>query len=507
MIDYLDLLEEQCPHILEKCYFTFPDFTNEDKLFYYLDDIKKNRNKKILIFGDSDCDGVFAGKIIEIALQRIGALNVEFYKYRKRSHILTDEVVMKCIYQKFDYIFIPDSSTSDLYNIERLARFNCIPIVLDHHRTDVEYSQYPEKSVVINTTLENKIRNKREFMLSGGALCFCLFSKYLSNNNLEWEDLSAYALITLYSDCISMTPPLNRAIYYMATSLPINKLPLYCRHFMNSYNRFNRRFIEYTFAPKINSLFRAGKLKLLNNYLLDNHNQVEYSRIVESVKECHAESREVVKILSDIVHRKVYNNLVLASIENIDIATASDELYHYTGLIANNLSQEYGKPCVVMCDTGSYIKASFRDLYSRNYLDIFKQFSDARGHDSAFAINIPYLGLENFKHNFEIIDKKFSILGVRDIVEIPMSLPSEEVVNDIALYNEFSSIDIPIAVIVKRNDLTCKKSFSSTYPYKYKWGNFYIESKSRLLEGCKIKIKPVLTHKIRLISYNRRTIL
>ena len=52
-------------------------------------------------------------------------------------------------------------------------------------------------------------------------------------------------------------------------------------------------------------------------------------------------------------------------------------------MIANNLAQEYSKPCIVLCDNGSEIKASFRDILGRNYLDIFKQFCRCGGHPPA----------------------------------------------------------------------------------------------------------------------------
>lgn len=492
--------------ILDKCFYRHPSFTNEDRLFKELDTIVVN-NSRVLIYGDSDADGVFAGKIIQETLKKLGCTNVEYYSYRVRSHVLTDDAVMYSIYGKYDYIIILDSSTNDLYNINRLCKFKVKPIIIDHHEPKYTLDDYNKDSIVINSMIENRILNRDEFRLSGGALTFCLCAKYLDSKAIEYSNLSAYALITLYSDCIDMSKPLNRAIYYMATELPKNRLPVYVQHFMESYSVFTRRFIEYTFVPKINALFRAERLDLINKYLLEQNTFLDYSKIVKEIKEVHKTSREAVNILTDVIPKKNMNNLVLANINSVNVAVKLDNLYNYTGLVANNISMEYGKPCIVVCDTGNYIKGSFRDLYSRNYLPIFRQFSDSNGHGAAFAINIPYITYNNFLNYVGKIDKKFSILKVNHPIAVEIyGEPDEKLVNDLALYNEFSGVLAPVAVLQKKNDMICRKSYNTSYPYRYTWGDFTIESSYKLVQGRKIKVKPVRTHTIRLITYNKKVV-
>ena len=491
--------------ILEPVAYEYPGFTGDERFFAALDDIIKN-NKSVLIHPDSDPDGAYSAKIMHKCLAKLGHTNMDIYRLRERSHKLTDMAVNEAIYNKYDYMIILDSSTNDMYNITKLTTYGVIPIVLDHHVGNYDLNLYPKDAIIINTIYENAIRGHEEFRLCGGGLTFCLVSEYLRRNNRKYSDLAPYALVALYADCIDMTKGLNRSIYYMATSVPRGELPPDIKYFLEDYAVFSRRFIEFTLVPKINALFRTENLELLNQYLFDNLSYDKNIKLVALIKDLHSFTREQVLMLTDVVEKRNLENIVLANLTHSGKAVQLNKLYNYTGLVANNISTEYGKPCVVLCDTGDYIKASFRDLLSRNYLPIFKQFCNAEGHGAAFAINIPYNTYREFITYLEnTVDRKFSIAGVDEPIEVECDslMPDLELIEDVALFNEFSGIKVPIAILKKKNNLTCKSSYSKSHPYNYKWGDYNIESSSRLIPGRVIKIKPVKTKSLKLIVYNR----
>ena len=509
-MDLMKQLEEYNvpPDILDYVEYEYPGFTNDDRLFRVIDDIVSN-GKSVIIHGDSDCDGALAAKIWQILFERLGHRNVKVHQYKERSHTLTAESVSTIIRYRFDYALILDSSTNDMDNLKTFVKFGITPIVIDHHVADYELESYPEECIIINTVIENRIRKEDYFRLSGGALSFCLAGEYLKRCGKKWIDLSAYGLITLYSDCIDMTRPLNRSIYYLATSLPTEDLPIYVRHFMRSYDVFCRRFIEYSFAPKINALFRAEILSVLNKYLFGDNTSQEFDRLIKIIMGIHENSRNLVNKSTDLIKRENLNNIVIANLSSTDIPVHENKLYNYTGLVANELSTEYGKPCVVLCDTGTGIKASFRDLLSRNYLPKFKQFCNAAGHGAAFAINLSYLEYNNFMYCLrEMIDKKFYILGVQENIELNVdSMSNSLYLTNIANINEFTGIDIPPVTLLMRNNLKAAKSYGNTYNYAYKWGEYKLESKCLIPPGSIIKIKPVKTKKLKFVVLNRSGII
>ena len=498
-------------NILETPSYSYHGFSNDKDFFKALDDIRDN-NLKVLIHGDSDPDGAFGARIFIECCKRLNIVNHEFYYYKERSHVLTNEAVYYAIDNKFDYIVIIDSSTNDMFNISKLISNGIKVIILDHHKPNYTLDAYPDNCIIINTIIENNIRLEDFYRLSGGALTFYVMSEYLRRNNRPYEDLSSYALITLYSDSIDMTKELNRAIYYMATGLSRSSLPIYVKHYLTDYSAFNRRFIEYTFVPKINALFRSEHLDLINKYLFSDNNYSENLNLLSEIQNVYDSCRKLVNQATDLAVRENMENLVIANLSQINLPIQVNKLYNYTGLVANNLSNDYGKPCVVLCDTGINIKGSLRDCMSRNYLTIFQQFKffKAEGHNAAFGIGLEYRDYQRFmRYIRDKIDKKFYVLGVMEPLEIEYenSIPSVEFLNKVALYNEFSGISVPIAIIKKTNNLKCSKSFSKSYGYVYNWGNVTVSSSKRLPPGYTLEIKPIKGKSLKLVVYNRTVIL
>lgn len=535
MIEFFDTLSKKgLDTVLSRPLYNYKTFEGDEKLFSFLDDISIN-NRKVLVHGDGDPDGAFGAKIVLETLKRLGCNNFEFCKYRIKTHILLDEYVYYAIRNKFDYMIIVDSSSQNMDHILSLVNNGVKVIIIDHHVNKYKLEDYPKDSVVLNTTTENNRLGETRYKLSAGALTFYLLSEYLRRKGLYYKDLSAYALLTLYSDCIDMTKPLNRSIYYLATSLPREDLPLYVKHYLTKNEIFCRRFIEFRFIPQINSLFRSENMQLVNEYLFEEHTYPEYSDLLNKINDIYVSVRSSISLVSDIVYKESLNHLIVANLSNVgnssrqvtmesdngrfitnnsflvnnlsnDVIKNLNNLYNYTGLVANNLSTEFGKPCITLCDTGKGIKASFRDYLSRNYLSKFKMFCNAEGHPAAFAINLKYNELSDFLFYIrEIIDKKYYILKVDEPIEINCdgNLPNSKLLESMALYNEFSGIDYPVAIVSKKNNLKASRTYNKYYSYEYKWGNYKFYSKNVFVPNYVIKLKPVKKAKLNLIVYNR----
>lgn len=505
---YQYLNSNNLTNLLNRVEFDHPKFLTEDKLYTQFDNIRKNKNKlKVLVHGDCDVDGVFSAKIILEFFKLLKCDNVDFFEYKKRTHNLDYDCVRKAIDEKYSHLIILDSSTNDLPNIYELVNNGVMPIIIDHHNPKYNYNNYPSECVIVNNKIDNGIIGKEKYKLSCGALTFCLCSKYLKQNFINYEYLSSYALATLYSDCIDMTNDLNRGIYYMAVGLETSELPAYFKHFMNYKNvEFNRRFIEFNFCPKINSLFRAEKLEIVNNYFFREHKGLDYTNIINDILKVYEESSKLVNMVVDLFKPNVLNNIVYGDLSNLDIPVKHNKLFNYTGLIANSISQNYGKPCVITCYNGTDIKGSFRDCFSRRYLKIFSQFCKAEGHDAAFGISINNKDYRKFiRYLTDKVDKNFFNLGIPELVKIEINenRPDKKLINDIALYNEFAGIECQKAIITKKNNLTLKKSFSKYYPYCYSFGSFTINSSKKLPPNYNMEIMAIKAEPVRLVIVNK----
>ncbi len=186
---------------------------------------------------------------------------------------------------------------------------------------------------------------------------------------------SAYALTSLYADCMDMSSELNRSIYWRATSLHDSELPAYLKHFMNEYTVFGRRYIDFWYSPRINALFRSGNNDLINAYFFKENDSIALAKCIEMVNKIYESNRQLVAKASDIVQVEEFSNFVFSDLGSLNeyIPIDANKMYNYTGLIANRLSDRYNKIAVVICQTESFYKGSVRDKFGRKILQMFQR--------------------------------------------------------------------------------------------------------------------------------------
>lgn len=455
-------------------------------------------NKRVLLYGDYDPDGLNCILIWKEAFHLLKFKNFDIFKYRKRTHALDIQAKKQALGGNYDYIIINDASSSDMDSILELTKAGIKVLIVDHHQTRYDYNDYPSDCLIINSTIENRY-NQEDLVVSAGALCFVLLHKVLSDYRIPCFHLSAYALFSLYADSIDMSNELNRSIYFTAMSLSDELIPVEIDAFLNSYQKFCRRFIEFHMTPKINSAFRMEHFDELNRCFLGERRATrgEASNLVEFLTNLHKLSAEMVATASDIIYHEVHDSFVVANLNTVNahIDIRENKLYNFTGLIANKLAERYKKSAVVYCGLRGNIKGSFRDLYGRNYLKIFQKFCRAEGHNSAFGINMEMFEIHDFLNHLRIVDKKFALdksLNSPILLTDYYMPPDVYVLNDMSIYNEFAGNKCPLALveIIRRADMPEKPSGYGGYIYR--WGNYNIHSRRRIPVGTRMTIRPTV---------------
>lgn len=503
------LTELGLSHILDRPKYFPIELLNSDKIYNAIDDFRQN-NLRVLIYGDYDTDGCMCIKEWILFMNLIGHHNYEVYEYTNRMHTVDPGAVRKAIEEQFDYIIISDSGSSELGDsglITKLLKFGVKVVVIDHHYTPYNYEDYPVGCSIVNNIIENRLcPDKEPISVSAGALVFLVLDYYLHRYTsvLNNDQMSAYALISLYADSIDMSSTLNRSIYYKAMQLKDNpNLPIDIQIFLESYNTFSRRFIEFNYTPKINCCFRNEVFGILNDYLATNSRNVTMmTSRMSLIKQLHIETAENIELAVDNIEYELLDNFVIGSLNTVShlIDIEETRLYNFTGLIANKLAERHGKCGVVFCARGDRIQGSFRDLQSRNYLPIFKQFCKADGHPPAFGFSLSTWEYSSFMRFLIKVDKQFFLAQTSNrpiVVPHEGFLPSPELLGDVAKYNEFSGSRIPMALVSKtlNGDIT---EVITSYGYKYRWGNLNISSKRRIEPGEVMLIKPFYDNTLRL---------
>ena len=508
-MDFYDILADLgVSDILNHADYTSPDYAGFAKVNSFLYDLvhsySTGENKSVLIYGDYDVDGLMCALIERDALQALGVTKVDVYNYTQRTHALDTLAVQKAILGKYDYFIVCDTGSSSMELLNRVTQHGIRIIVLDHHITVYDYEDFNENVAIINTTIENNILGEKKFALSAGALCYTVMRKFCEVNGLPVnEPIAAYATVSLYSDCMDMRNPINRSIYYESKTLSRDELPHLIQLFMNQYSAFGARYIGFWFAPRINALFRSESFDILNKLVFGNLKYNEEVVIVEIVEDLYVKTRDLTKELADIIDVAVYDHFVVGDLQSVEeyYNIFEYKIYNYTGLVANMLSEKYGKAAVVHCYTGSEIKGSVRDIFSRDYLTVFSNICNAGGHPSAFGFHLGAFDLDNFLGLLRYLDKYFPIADIHNepiVLQMNGLHPDETLIEDIALYNEFSGQGLPV-VYIKKQVIGSMKEIRTKYNYKYPWGDYMIQSDHSLNFGTFVLLKPIKSLKTKLL--------
>ena len=472
-------------------------FKGQEKGFAFIDELRRKPSSKVLIISDPDVDGLMSALINYEFLKQIGIYNVHVHAYCTRDHSIDKTAILECIQQKYDYCIISDTGSSEMDSLLRLNSYGIKVLVLDHHVTENQYSDYPKDVAILNTIIENRMEEYDKFALSAGALCFSFFDAYCAARGLDrHEELSTYALVSLYSDCMDMSNKLNRSIYYLALEVDRTAYPIFIQHFLSNYQSFNSRFISYWFAPRVNALFRSERFDIINDYFFNNDiTSIEKAKYIEYINAIYENDREKVNILSDITDVVEIDNFVISDLGSA-LQKSNLEFFNvqnYTGLIANKLCERYGKTAIVYLFYNNYYKASLRDLYGRNYLNLFQQLCYAGGHDSAFGMKIRLLELNNFLSDLTKIDQLYHIDTISNepiIIPYEFQTPDSVLIEDMATYNEFSGNKVPVALL-KKSLVGGMREQMTKYYYRYYWGDYFVQSDYHLDFGTKMILKPI----------------
>lgn len=491
--EYLE--ENNYADILQPVAYEEPIFSQEEKVFSFLDDIREN-NKKVLYYGDYDTDGAMCALCFKDFLRDINCTLSTPYHYTKHTHRLDPGAVHQAIQEQYDYVLIGDTGTSDPELLKKLEIYDIKAIVLDHHKSDYTYADFGDNVAIINTTKENEILGEHKYAMSAGALCSCVLNKYMKMNLGRADNaLKIYAFCSLYSDSMDMSNRFNRSIYWDALSTPLNQLPRLVTCFMQKGSVFGRRYVDYWFAPRINALFRAEIFSLLNVFLFSELDDEDLTKCVQYISEIHSNSREMVSTIADIVQTVQLNNYCVcnlnsvAKLQGVNISA----LKNYTGLIANKIADRYKKATIVYCETPEFFKGSVRDPYGRNQLSLFKKICEADGHPPAFGFKVKLFELNSFLKSVQKLDDYYAIHNsdIKPIIEVYKNeLPKADLVNDMALYNDFAGDTLPYAYVQKELLGNMPSVYSKWY-YMYQWGEFTFRSSYALDYGTIMLAKPV----------------
>ena len=341
--------------------------------------------ERIFLSVDSDTDGITSGAIMYRWLKDKGVKHVGYYVSQGKSHGTSKELIEKVKAYQSSLLIIMDSLDASIENYQILKETSDI-LVLDHHdiKPEIPYDD------VVTLVSSNRSANPA---LSGAGVVW-KFIKEMDESyfdSFDYDNYTDLAATGLVADMVDMSEESleNRYIVYKG----INQILNPALKKIKGFYPFESNTISYSVAPLINASCRY----FLNDDAFKCFISDEKSEINASIAKLKATKERQKQDIALIIEG--LDEQLEAQKDDLFYFLEIDTPYGLSGLIANKILNQYGKPAFVVKREGDLYAGSGRSaLFDLRKLThhIIPEAS-ANGHPQAFGFTVPIDKADEFK--------------------------------------------------------------------------------------------------------------
>lgn len=407
---------------------------NMDKAIQQFND-EINKESMIYILCDSDNDGICSTTIMYKFLVEDLCYNkdkIGFFIHSGKQHGLNAPVFKEIINSNVEYLIVPDAGTNDLKQMKKLDELGVRILSLDHHQLEINLSEVPNNTVVVNNQI-----GECESKYGSGALVVAKFIEAMGYDTDKYKDLVATSLI---SDSMNLLSLENRA--YINYGLNNIQNPL-----IKAYFQKNRIFnpvindVSYSFANFINATIRVGtqeEKEMMLRAFIGEKEMFDYTkrdgktiketlqeRVVRLSSNCKGrqnnETKKAVNLCNAYITRNHLENNKVIIIKNDDKMVQSAQ----AGLVAMKIADAWKRPCIILNKMkDGFYSGSARSIGEiKNLKDLLDETSLCewnKGHLGAFGTMIKEENIEKLNNvlNEKLKDFQFYDGRIYDVDKI-----------------------------------------------------------------------------------------
>ena len=422
---------------------------NDIEQYDHLDNIDKavecfakhfENHHPIGVLVDTDTDGICSATIVA---KYIWSLNENYPVYmivhqRNKAHGLESQDFN--IPNDVKLMIVPDSSSNDIDECQKLIDAGIDCIVLDHHeKSDVR--EYP--GILVNNQTSNNYYNKAA---SGTHVTWdflrALDDYYWEDYSSKFTDLVGLANI---ADVMNIKSESTRAVINLGLQNINNKMfeELVRSQDFSMKGRTNPHTIAFCIAPMINAFLRLATFEerelLVRAFCEDESETFEYTkrgaseptqeniyehmvRLMTSYRGKQNRSRDKsVKLLLDKAQD--------CESDKVAIIDGTEEIdQSLTGLVAIRISETINKPVLLVRKHHDELAGSGRVFNNcpieDKHIETMKDEAFAQGHNAAFGTSLQAENLENVRNwfneklEFVSMDKVYAVDFIIDVDDL-----------------------------------------------------------------------------------------
>lgn len=412
---------------------------------YLMKDMKKGveiikdaiiNNRKIIIYGDYDCDGVNSTTILYKALKVIGA-NYGYYipNREEEGYGMHSGRIQKLYEEGYEVILTCDNGISAFEQVELAKELGMEVVITDHHDIPLKEDDngllkpsIPKADAIINPKQGDCNYPFKMLCGAGIALKFskCLFDEF----NIEYEkflDLIQFAAIATVCDVVDLVDE-NRIIVKKGLEI-LNESQNYGIQELKNATLLNNKKIEeyhlgFVIGPCINA---TGRLETadLSVELLITEDRERAKVLATQLSELNTIRQDLTKESTE----RIINRIESEKDKSEKVIVVYDENVHESiaGIVAGRVKEKYNMPCIVLTKGKEMPKGSARSIEGYNITEELSKCSELiekfGGHPMAAGLSIKE---ENIVALREKLNKN-CILKDEDLIpvvkiDLPLSL-------------------------------------------------------------------------------------
>ncbi|MFZ5943325.1 MAG: single-stranded-DNA-specific exonuclease RecJ [Bacillota bacterium] len=374
-----------------------------------------NQQKKILIYGDYDVDGITSTALLTETLKNLQA-QVEYYipDRIEEGYGLNKEALTGHYQRGVDLVITVDCGISAWEEVIYGQDLGLDFIITDHH-------QPPEKlppCLIINPVLEDKEVPWKELAGVGVAfkLAHGLFSRLLGEEK-AYEKITTLLDLTCLGTIADIVPLINEnriLVKHGLKQISNNGrvgLKTLCETAGLDINNLSATGIGFFLAPRLNACGRIGNASIGVRLLLSS-NYLEAREIANFLNKENQNRQNIEgQIFKEAV--ELVENLQLHKEKVIVLA---GEQWHQgvVGIVASRLLEKYARPAIVLTLQNDIYKGSGRSIPGFHLQKALVQCQDLL---ESFGGHSQAAGLSIGKNNLQDFTKKINLLADEIIID------------------------------------------------------------------------------------------
>ncbi|MEK7651651.1 MAG: single-stranded-DNA-specific exonuclease RecJ [Patescibacteria group bacterium] len=390
------------------------------------------KKEKILVYSDYDADAITANAVLFRMFEALG-VNVGTYIPDRFSegYGLNLDAFEKIKEGGVDLVITVDCGTNSIAEAEFCKANNIDLIITDHHEITGEV---PDAFALINPKNPKEKYPYHELVGVGVAFklaCAVLSKKGKHNLTPGWEKwLLDLVAIGTVADCHSLIGE-NRLLVKFGLKVLQKTKWLGLRLLLQLAGMTSKNLDTYTLgfiiAPRINAAGRIEHASSAFDLLIAN----EYSEAEEAAKNLEALNTKRQKI-TEVVISEAREQLLLVSERKILLASGANWPKGVVGLVAGKLTEEFGKPVLVMERGETESTGSARSVANFNIVEALKFSSEHLvkfgGHAAAAGFTVKTEHIDVFYKNLlDFADQNLNTEDLSKEIDIEAEIKAEDV--------------------------------------------------------------------------------